>query len=522
MTADGPRGERGRILFISSNGTGLGHLTRSMAIARRLEGLEPLFFTLSAAAPVVREQGFPVEYAASYSTPGAGSDWRWSRRLRGRLRAALSELRPRVVVFDGAHPYQALIDALPAAAGAWRVWSRRPLWKPGANPGALDREGFFDRVLEPGELAAQLDRGATVARRDRAHVVDPIVFCDDEDLPAREEAARELGLDPAATCVLVNLGQGEAVRELAARSIGHLSGRPGVQVAVLSSAIAAGLEVPDDVVHLRATYPISRCFAAFDAAVAAAGYNAYHELIRFGVPSLYVPMRRQTDDQAARALFAEREGLGLGVESSDPDVPVEAKLDSLLDDAQREAIRARLHERRPENGAADAAAWVADLAASERPSRPATSRWRKYLRDPAGSARRAAPFVARLPLHAGALVKQTIQRRPPRTVIVAFGVPSDGMAEALGEALSRTPDPPERVLVVTDSLELAPLRRLGVGFEHVPARGEAQPEAAGGDYEAFARRRLELILAERPRPRRLLGAGEMSPEKLASFATLSR
>lgn len=522
MSTDGPHGERGRILFISSNGTGLGHLTRSMAIARRLHGLEPLFFTLSAAAPVVGEQGFPVEYAASYSTPGAGSDWRWSRRLRGRLRAALSELRPRIIVFDGAHPYQALIDALPAATGAWRVWSRRPLWKPGSNPGALDREGFFDRVLEPGELAAEMDRGPTVARRDRAHVVDPIVFCDDEDLLPREGAARELGLDPAATCVLVNLGQGEGVRELAARSIDHLSGRPGVQVAVLSSAIAAGLEVPDDVVHLRATYPISRYFAAFDAAIAAAGYNAYHELVRFGVPALYVPMRRQTDDQAARALFAEREGFGFGVESSDSAVPVEAKLDRLLDDGEREAIRARLREHRPANGAADAARWVADLAASERPSRPASPRWRKYLRDPVGSVRRAAPFAARLPLHAGALVKQTIQRRPPRTVIVAFGVPQGAMATAVEEALARTPDPAERVLVVTDSLELAPLRRLGVGFEHVPARGEAQPEAAGGGYEAFARRRLELILAERPRPRRLLGAGEMSPEELASFATLSR
>ena len=94
--ADGPRGERERILFVSSNGTGLGHLTRSMAIARRLGGrCEPLFFTLSGAAPVVREQGFPVEYAASYATPGAGSDWRWSRRLRGRLRAAFAERRAR-------------------------------------------------------------------------------------------------------------------------------------------------------------------------------------------------------------------------------------------------------------------------------------------------------------------------------------------------------------------------------------------------------------------------------------------
>ena len=46
---------------------------------------------------------------------------------------------------------------------------------------------------------------------------------------------------------------------------------------------------------------MSRYFAAFDAAVAAAGYNAYHELIALGVPSLFVPMARDTDDQPARA-----------------------------------------------------------------------------------------------------------------------------------------------------------------------------------------------------------------------------
>jgi predicted glycosyltransferase len=43
---------RARVMFVSSNGTGLGHLTRSMAIARRLDReIEPLFVTLSRAAP---------------------------------------------------------------------------------------------------------------------------------------------------------------------------------------------------------------------------------------------------------------------------------------------------------------------------------------------------------------------------------------------------------------------------------------------------------------------------------------
>jgi UDP-N-acetylglucosamine--N-acetylmuramyl-(pentapeptide) pyrophosphoryl-undecaprenol N-acetylglucosamine transferase len=82
-------------MFVSSNGTGLGHLTRSMAIARRLDPVvEPLFVTLSRAAPVVRDMGFPVEYMASHGSPGAGSDWRWSRRIGTRLRAAIGEAEP--------------------------------------------------------------------------------------------------------------------------------------------------------------------------------------------------------------------------------------------------------------------------------------------------------------------------------------------------------------------------------------------------------------------------------------------
>jgi hypothetical protein len=507
-----------RILFVTSNGTGLGHLTRSLAVARRLGGdIEPLVLTLSAAAPVVRELGFPVEYVASYSTPGAGSDWRWSRRLRGRLRQAVAEIQPRVLVFDGAHPYQALIDSLGAGRRMHRVWCRRPMWQPGSNFGALERTRFFDAVLEPGEFAESEDRGPTVAQRSEVQRVDPIVFLDRDELLPRAEAEQELGLQPGKTNVLVQLGQGEEVRETTDRCLRHLAAREGVQVAALSSAISKLLSVPEDVVHLQATYPISRYYGAFDVVVSAAGYNAYHELIHLGVPSLYVPMRRETDDQPARARYAGEVGVGRGIEAPDS-AELEGALDDLLDPARREGMRERLTELAPPNGDTDAALWLEDLAATRVRTRERVPRWRRYLRSPARSVRRAAPFAARMPIHAAALLKQTIVRRPPRTVVLALGVPAGGMEDAVRDALDQTPDPPNRVLVITDSLELAPLLAAGVGFDHVPAPGDREPELAGGDYGEFLRRRLELILAERPRPRRALAVGDADPALAASLA----
>ncbi len=493
-----------RVLFVTSNGTGLGHLTRSMAVARRLgPELEPLVLTLSAAAPVVAEQGFAVEYVASHSTPGTGSSWRWSRRLRGRLRAAFAEARPDVLVFDGVHPYEALLGALGAAPGMHRVWCRRPLWLPGSNLGALERERFFDAVLEPGELAEDLDRGPTVARRERAFRVAPMVFCDQADLLERSAAERELGLEPGRLNVLVALGQGGEVEDATARSLRALAGRDGVQVAALSSAIAELGELGDGVVHLRATYPMSRYYRAFDAAISACGYNAFHELVRFGVPTAWIPMRRETDDQAARARWAEAAGVGRGL--SGPDAPgLETALESLLDDASRAAMAKALGSLEIADGAAQAARWLEELAATPRRPRPPRSRLRRYLADPVGSARAAAPVLRRAPRNVGAIAWQTLTRRPPRTLVLALGLEPGALERELAKTLATTPDPPERVLVVTDSLELAPLRRAGVAFEHIPPPGSSQAAAAGGGYDSFLRRRLELILAERPRPRRQL------------------
>ena len=151
-----------------------------------------------------------------------------------------------------------------AAAAAPRVVPAADV-EAGLQPGRrCAREAFFDAVLEPGEFASGEDRGPTVARRDDAHgwrrsssATTPRSCRGPAPRPSSDSS-------PASVNVLVQLGQGEEVRETVDRCLRHLAGREGVQVAALSSAIAGLLDVPAGVVHLDATYPMSRYYAAFD------------------------------------------------------------------------------------------------------------------------------------------------------------------------------------------------------------------------------------------------------------------
>jgi UDP:flavonoid glycosyltransferase YjiC (YdhE family) len=488
-----------RILFVTSNGTGLGHLTRSMAIARRLSpGVEPFFITFSAGAPVVRDQGFPVEYIASYDRPGAGTDLSWTFRARDRLRAAVAEIDPEVVLFDGTHPYERLLPAL-RSTGAPLVWSRRAMWRPDADTAPLHRTHLFDAVLEPGELEPGADRGPTAPRRAEAHAVDPIVLLGRSELLARADAERELGLDPDRRHVLVQLGQGAGVREATTRCLRRLAEREGLQAAALSSQLAALGEVPEGVVRIEATYPIARYFAAFDAAVSAAGYNAFHELTAARVPALFVPIDRQTDDQRARADGAAAAGTGLAV-SGPGDAGLDGALTELLEPVRHEGLAAALGRLPEWDGAEQAARWLEGFAAGRSAVAPAGA----ARATPAVRARRAWIFAASVPRTLWRVVTQRLRRPRTRVVVLALGLDPGRHRTEVEAALAGAGEPPERVLVLTDRLDFGALLRAGAGFEHVPAAGERQPELAGVPYPEFRDRRVALIRARRPRPRRVI------------------
>ena len=108
-------------------------------------------------------------------------------------------------------------------------------------------------------------------------------------------------------------------------------------------------------------YPIAEYANAFDLTVSAAGYNSFHEWISAGVPTLWMPnTSTQTDDQVARARYAEQTGVGICLEDPDREAIFRA-VERLAVPEAIEQMRRRLEERTSDNGAGAAAQLIARL-----------------------------------------------------------------------------------------------------------------------------------------------------------------
>lgn len=367
-----PRRRRRRTaLFMTSNGIGLGHVSRALAIARRLPPeIEPVFVTLSQGARLIEEAGYQVEYLPFHAYLGAEVN-RWNDHLGRELAEIAAFHDPAVVVFDGNTPYSGLLQTLRRLPAAWSVWVRRGFWRAGAGSVAIEREGAFDCVIEPDDLAGLLDAGPTARSRSRTRPVPPIQLVDASELLAREAARRELELPVEDDCVLFQLGAANNFdfAALQQRCLDLLTARPRTTVVFLESPISlAPPELPPGVRSLR-RFPASRYLNAFDFVVSASGYNSYHELLLSGTPALFVPNEHpQTDDQLARARHAERLGLGLLQRASEL-YALARRLETMLDPDARDAMRRRMARLDRGNGAVEAARIVSEAAFTLRADR---------------------------------------------------------------------------------------------------------------------------------------------------------
>ncbi|MDG0032935.1 hypothetical protein MMB68_25710 [Priestia sp. Y58] len=299
-------------LFIPTNGAGLGHLTRCLAIAKRLKKLDPnreiIFFSTSAAMNLILQEGFlgyhlPSKTVFREYVPSE----KWDLMFKEHLRMIIKLHQPNLLFFDGVYPYVGLITSMRETKAMKKVWMRRGLGKK-VRPEIDMKEKEFNTIIVPKELFIPQKQQKT----GKHYYCDPIIYLEKSELLDRDILRKKWNIPEGHKIVFVSLGAGNIndIKLTISKILTVLRKRKDIFIVISESIIGKRLQIPEqeNLIIIR-DYPISSYYNAFDLAITASGYNSFHELLFFNVPAIIIPNQMtKTDDQVARALSAERVG----------------------------------------------------------------------------------------------------------------------------------------------------------------------------------------------------------------------
>jgi UDP-N-acetylglucosamine--N-acetylmuramyl-(pentapeptide) pyrophosphoryl-undecaprenol N-acetylglucosamine transferase len=355
-----PRGQALRVVCYAVNGTGVGHITRLLAIARWMrryaaaldQKLEVWFLTSSEADGLAFAEGFAAfkipsktivaEVGIDRTTYVAlAKQWVWH---------TLGLLRPDLLIVDTfpRGSFGELLGALDLCRHAAFVY--RPVRREVAlRPDFQAMLPLYDLVLVPEESATVVVPPQVESRL--VHV-GPVLGRERWELLPRAVARSRLGIPGDERCVYVSAGGGgdrDAQAQLDG-AVRALSADRTMRVVVGAGPLYRGQPFPGvTILPGRA----AEWSLAFDAAVCAAGYNTFGELMFAGVPTAFLPQTKLADDQAARARRAVESGAGAMLEPGCDGEQIHQAVAALLDrPGARDAARSLV----PENGARVAAA----------------------------------------------------------------------------------------------------------------------------------------------------------------------
>jgi UDP-N-acetylglucosamine:LPS N-acetylglucosamine transferase len=364
------------IILATSNGIGMGHLARASAIALELrDRANPVLVSVAGGiAEIPSTMGIPCEYI-----PGKTRRWmpahRWDRYFRDRLIAIADETGASVISFDGVVPYPGFIATKLKRPDLKIVWIRRGLWQKNILRFALPLQSrLVDQIIEPGDVARAYDYGPTSHRSDSI-ISAPVSLYSPQRVMSRIDARKALGLDAQRPAVLVQLGTGDSdMNEKMTAAISGLVGWQDLQVVLLKdpvdstgkSLVPAGLEI-----KVQRYFPLANVLAAFDAAIAATGYNSVHELLPAQVPTVLISNIRGTDDQDARAKWCHDHGYALRAEHSNLS-EITAAVRKLQDLNTRTALRDKCAALKDTSGGKEIAELLISLATTKKKAKPFT------------------------------------------------------------------------------------------------------------------------------------------------------
>jgi predicted glycosyltransferase len=379
-----------KLLFYAINGTGLGHLTRLLAVARETRELlsalglraDIRFLTSSEASEVAWD--FPVYKLPSNTVAREVGLEQFEFQAESKL--LVSNL------IAGFSPDVLTVDTVPQGSyremSFVRGYARRTVYidrhkDPTVSGSELYQKhvALYDKVLVPDYEEAKdryLHPKSCLSKR---VFVGPIHgFCPSQTLTT-SEVRTNFGVAPGQRLIYLSGGGGGDSRAFLEQLTLALAQNPSNFLLVGLGPLHRG-----ECLHAKNVIPLfkaeaRRYFPGVDAAVSAAGYNTYQELLAAGVPTLFFAQAKGMDRQDQRVEQGEKNGWHLSLPTLDLDL-AQSQVAKLFDEEVRAGIKEILQARPVAQGKTVAATELLALHSSlagspvSRPKLYQVARWR--------------------------------------------------------------------------------------------------------------------------------------------------
>ncbi|MFT5105067.1 MAG: UDP-N-acetylglucosamine--N-acetylmuramyl-(pentapeptide) pyrophosphoryl-undecaprenol N-acetylglucosamine transferase [Verrucomicrobiales bacterium] len=354
-----------RFCHYAINGIGLGHLARTIAIARALgiDEHDHLFLTSSPATDLLEMESLPyIQFPSDHHLAEktlALKDKTYSRLLHGIVSATINAYDPHVFVVDTLPTGSRGELAQLATCARRSVFILREQRKPLAPEIAAAINRYTHILIPHRQGETPIPAGIDPAK---VTFTGPILLRSKEDPPA---AKLPIILKPEQKLVGVAFGGGgdkdfaKLIRWVERCAADH----PNLHFAIsIPPLLRERITQPDseNVTYFEQS-PLADLWQRFDFVISAAGYNSTNELVHFGVPTILVPLERPLDDQFARARGLAEQGAARIVSAFD-----DASLGEAISFMKDPKSRARMSEKSqsllPQNGASIAASVLTNVA----------------------------------------------------------------------------------------------------------------------------------------------------------------
>ena len=354
-----------RLLFMPTNGVGLGHAQRCTLIADALPDTAPRahFAAFPSCLQMIRQRGFdatPLVQRSKQHSDMSANDLINATRLDALARTGDT------FVFDGGFVFPSVMRTI-TDKGLRAVWIRRGLWSSAQNNlFTLDREKVFSRVIVPREAFDDLNQ--RYSSGNHVHETGPVVQLLPRQTREKTRAALQKRYDLKFDKLVVTMPGGGVAADLSA----HVQ------------ATASAVEARADTLNLIVAWPGAQVHPAWfgwkktrvvttlhagllaqaaDLMVSAAGYNSFHEVLYNRIPALFIPqVASYMDNQTARAEMAADLGLARYIPANKPGA-IDGELTRCLDHGLAETLQHALAAfDLPDPGNGDAARIIAELA----------------------------------------------------------------------------------------------------------------------------------------------------------------